>query len=109
MALYIGFVHVNQHWSRIYTEKLVSGEWTLSPGQAVSDAKLVEKVEGLPAFLESLGVRLIGRYRPVGFNNDPANPPYLQIIDTDNEDDLQAINAYYVPYFSISYYRYIGP
>ena len=111
MALYLAFYYATEEFVRAQREKAVSGE-----GRSESGANpplpqgFQEKLRGFPDFLESRGVELIASYTPVGFGtgNNPAQgrPPGVLIIQTDNEEDLAAVNAYYFGYVTFSFYRY---
>ena len=109
MALYIGFFRNNEYYTRYATEKVLSGEWAASPEQGNPDTRLAERIRGFPAFLESRGVRLLGSYTPVGQglpSGNPASQPGVQIIETDNEEDLGAITQYYAGYLHFTFHRY---
>lgn len=111
MALYIGFYHATEEFVRSGREKVVSGEWQSESGAGPQwSERFQEKLQGFPAFLESRGVELTASYTPVGFGTgaNPAQgrPPGVIIMETDSEEDLAAINAYYFGYITFSFYRY---
>ena len=57
-----------------------------------------------PGVLESIGVKLIGSYVPVG---QPLNEtPGIMIIETDDPANLQQIMFYYMPYLTYSFSLY---
>ena len=111
MALYIGFYHATEEFVRSERERIVSGEWQDESGaNPPPPERFQRKLRGFPAFLQSRGVDLVASYTPIGFGTgtNPARgrPPGVLIIQTENEDDLAAVNAYYFGYVTFSFSRY---
>jgi hypothetical protein len=111
LALYVGFYHATEEFVRSEREKVVSGErQSESETSPPWPERFQERLRGFPAFLESRGVELTASYTPVGFgtgaNPSQGRPPGLLIVETDSEEDLAAINAYYFGYVTFSFYRY---
>lgn len=111
MVLYIGLYRATEEFVRSMREKVLSGEWQSESGaDPQPPLHFQEKLRGFPAFLESRGVELVASYTPVGFGNgtNPAEgrPPGILVIETENEADLAAVNAYYFGYVTFSFYRY---
>ena len=109
MAIYIGFQTLNKQYVEYMNNKYLTGELPLpgenSPyGMGYWDPRLNEVASGFREFLEKKGVKLIARYNPVG--RAIGDPPGLLVIDTDNDQDLNAIKNYYTPFLDIHFYRY---
>ncbi|MBH41996.1 MAG: hypothetical protein CL787_00465 [Chloroflexi bacterium] len=112
MSIYIGFQKPNSQYVEWMNNKFLEGELPL-PGESHpygmgnGDPRLNEIASGFPAFLEKKGIKLIGRYNPVGSGaHHSGNHPGILIIDTDNDQDLNAIMNYYTPFIDISFRRY---
>ena len=111
MVLNIGFYRATEEFVRSERERVISGEWHSEPGTSPPwPDRFQETLRGFPAFLESRGVELVASHTPVGFGTgaNPARgrPPGVLVIETDDEEDLAAINAYYFGYVTFSFYRY---
>ena len=101
MATYIGYFGQTETWITLRDQKIMSGEWESS---SIPDPDLQVKVREFPGFLESIGVKLIGSYVPVG---QPLNEtPGIMIIETDDPANLQQIMFYYMPYLTYSFSLY---
>ena len=109
MATYVGYFRPNPNYSAYRDEMFITGEWEPAAGSQ-PDGIMADKVRGFPDFLESIGVKFLGSYVPVGLPpNNPENPPGFSIIETDDDSKLIQIITYYAPFLDYSFYRYNAP
>ena len=115
MAVHIGFQKLNKQYVEYMNNKFLDGELPLpgkvnvsNPyGMGNGDPRLKEIADGFPEFLKKKGIKLIGRYNPVGLSAyEDSSPPGILIIDTENDQDLNSIKNYYTPFIEISFFRY---